>query len=383
LRPCLNIRPKRVNFISIQQSAGTFAKGYVPSPLRTGYEQILAHRTDDLYAYTAKKPGKITRLTAQAITVTHEDGSVKTIELGRRFGVAAGTILPHAVETRLKVGDEVKLGDIVAYNRNYFQIDPLNPKQVVWKAGVLVKTAIMESTDTLEDSSAISEEVAGLMETQITKIRDVQVAFDQSVRNLLPVGTPVEVESILCTIEDAVTAQSNLLDSDSLDTLRLISANTPRAKVKGVIEKIEVFYNGDIDELSPSLQELAQASDRERKRTARELGKTYTPGRVDDSLRVDGNPLPPDNLVVRMYITSDMSAGVGDKGVFGNQLKTIHGRVMSGKNETESGQPIGAIFGYQSISDRIVYSPEIIGTTNTLLKIISKRMVAAYYGKLK
>lgn len=375
--------PKRVNFISIQQSAGTFAKGYRPTPLRTGYEQVIAHRTDDLYAYTAKGPGKITKLTPKAIAVTYEDGSTKTVELGRRFGIAAGAVMPHDVVTSLKLGDHVEAGDCIAYNTNYFELDKLDRKKAIWKAGVLLKTAIMESADTLEDSSAISERASGLMETKLTEIRSITVSFDQSVRNLLPEGTAVDAESILCTIEDAVSAQNNLLDSDSLDTLRLIASNTPRAKAKGVIEKIEVFYHGDIDDLSPSLQELAQMSDKNRKREARDLGKNYTTGRVDAALRVDGNPLPPDHLVIRVYITKTVAAGVGDKGVFANQMKTIFGRVLAGVNETESGQPIDAIFGYQSISDRIVLSPEIMGTTNTLLKVISQRVVAVYNGKTK
>lgn len=71
------------------------------------------------------------------------------------------------------------------------------------------------------------------------------------------------------------------------------------------------------------------------------------------------------------------------KGVFGNQLKTIVGRVMSGKNETESGVPIDAQFSYVSIANRIVLSPEIIGTTNTLLKVISKRVAGVYFGREK
>lgn len=373
--------PKRVNFISIQQSAGTFARGYEPTPLRTGYEQIVAHRADDLYAYTAKGKGKVTAMSGKAVTITYEDGSSKSVELGRRFGVAAGTTYPHEVVCPLKVGDEVNEGDIVSYNSHYFQPDPLNPKQVLWKAGLLVKTAVMESVDTLEDSSAISERAAKLLETDITKVRDLIVPFDQTVHNLVQPGAEVDVESILCTIEDAVTAQNNLFDIDSLDTLRLLAANTPKAKFKGKVEKIEVFYHGELDDMSESLQELATESDRNRKRLSREMKTTYTSGQVDDSMRVDARNLPFEHVVIRVYITGPMAAGVGDKGVFANQMKTIFGRVMAGVNRTESGEDIDAIFGYQSISDRIVMSPEIIGTTNTLLKVMSKRVADVYRGK--
>lgn len=377
----MKVSPKRVNFISIQQSSGTFAEGYRPTPLRTGYEQIVAHRTDDLFATTAKQDGTVEKVTDKSITLLMADGSRKTVELGRRFGVAAGTIMPHEVVSPLKAGDKVKSGDIIAYNSHYFELDALNNKQALWKAGVLVKTAILESTDTLEDSSVISERISKELQTKITTIREIVVKSDQSVRNLMIEGTPVEAESILCIIEDAVTANNPLLDDESLDTLRLIAANAPRAKEKGVVEKIEVFYHAELDELSPTLQEIAVASDKQRKRLARELGKGYTPGKVDDSMRIDGNPLPPDNVVIRVYITSDVPAGVGDKGVFANQMKTIFGRVMSGVNETESGVPIDALFSYQSISNRIVLSPEIMGTTNTLLSVIGQHVADVYFGK--
>lgn len=62
-------------------------------------------------------------------------------------------------------------------------------------------------------------------------------------------------------------------------------------------------------------------------------------------------------------------------------MKTIFGRVMRGVNRTESGEDIDALFGYQSINNRIVLSPELIGTTNVLLRLISKRVAAAYRSK--
>ncbi len=52
-------------------------------------------------------------------------------------------------------------------------------------------------------------------------------------------------------------------------------------------------------------------------------------------------------------------------------------------NETKSGKPIDAIFGYQSISNRIVTSAEVIGTTNTLLREITKEVIGIYRNDTK
>lgn len=372
--------PKRVNFISIQHGSGVAAKGYKPTPLRTGYEQVLAHRTDDLFAYTAKQKGKVTKVTKNVVTVTYEDGSTRSVELGRRFGTAAGTVFPHSVITPLQVGDKVEEGEVVAYNEDYFTIDTLNPKNVVWKAGLMAKTAIAESPDTLEDSSAISEQVAEELSTNMTKVRTLVIPFDQTVRRMVAEGSTVSAESILCTIEDAVTAENDLFNEETLDTLRILSANTPKAKYGGKVERIEVFYHGDLEDMSPSLRSLTEQSDKDLAKRARALSEPVVTGAVDGGVRFDSNPLDMDTLAIKVYITAPVPAGIGDKGVFGNQLKTVFARVMGGTNETESGVPVDAIFGYQSISDRIVLSPEIMGTTNTLLRVISQRVAKVYRG---
>lgn len=347
-------------------------------PVRTGYEQVIAQRTSDLFALSAKKPGKIVSVSETGMVVEYEDGEVKGIELGRRYGRSAGLVIPHDVSTDLKEGQKFKKGDLLCYNKGFFEKDILNPNNVVWKAGIVVKTALMESPLTLEDSSAISKRAAELLTTKITKIKEIVLNFDQSVRKLVKVGDLVEPEDILCIIEDAVTANSNLFDEESLDTLRVLSAQTPTAKVKGVIERIEVYYHGDKEDMSESLRTIVTASDKEMVKRNKTAGKKAFTGSVDDSYRIEGEPLAPDTLSIRIYITSDVATTIGDKGVFCNQMKTVFGQVMSNEITTESGKVIDAIFGQKSIDDRIVLSPSVIGTTTTLLDVIAKKAVAAY-----
>lgn len=370
--------PKRVNFIGIQQAHTVACKGYTQMPVRTGYEQVIAQRTSDLFAFSAKKPGRVKSVTDDGMVVEYDDGEVKGIELGRRYGKAAGLTIPHDVITDLKEGQKFKEGELLCYNGGFFERDILNPNNVVWKAGVVVKTALMEAMVTLEDSSAISQRVAELLTTKTTKIKEIVLNFDQSVRRLVKAGDSVEPEDILCVIEDAVTANSELFDETTLDTLRILSAQTPTAKVKGVVERIEVYYHGDKEDMTESLRAIANASDREMAKRYKNAGKKAFTGSVDDSYRVDGEPLAPDTLSIRLYITSDVPAGVGDKGVFCNQMKTVFGQVMTGEVTTETGKVIDAIFGQKSIQDRIVLSPEIIGTTTTLLDVIAKKAIAAY-----
>lgn len=304
--------PKRTNFTGIQHSHGVACKGYTQAPVRTGYEQVIAHRTSDLFAMTAKLSGKVISVTEHGILVEYEDGERKGYELGRRFGNASGLIIPHSVVTHLKAGQAFKAGDLICHNDGFFEKDILNPNNVIWKAGIMVKTALLESTATLEDSSAISKRVSELLVTKTTKMNTIVVNFDQSIKRMIKVGQHVESEDILCVIENAVTANAGLFDEESLDTLRILGNQTPQAKAKGIIERIEVFYHGEKEDMSETLRNLADTSDKELAQRNKALGKKIYTGSVDEGFRIEGDPLALDTMAIRVYITSDISAGVGD-----------------------------------------------------------------------
>jgi hypothetical protein len=98
-------------------------------------------------------------------------------------------------------------------------------------------------------------------------------------------------------------------------------------------------------------------------------------------MRIDGNPLLPERVVIRISINANVPMNAGDKAVFANQMKTVVSRVMSGTNETEHGESLDAIFSFAGINNRIVHSPILIGTTATLMRVLSKKAAAIYQGK--
>lgn len=370
---------KRVNFVSIQHGHGIACKGYKQPNVRTGYEQVIAHRTSDLFAYTARQNGTVISRNETGIHVQYEDGSSKGYEVGKRFGNASGLVLPHNIISDLKTGDSFKRGDVISYNEGFFEKDLLNPKQVVWKVGTLAKTVLYESNQTLEDASSISKKLALELTTQTTKVKMVVVSFDQTVKSMVEEDDPVEPESILCVIEDVITSGSDLFDEHSLNTLKLLSNQAPVSKVRGIVDKIEVFYHGQKEDMSDTLRQISNIYDKNLSARNKSIGKGAITGSVGIDMRVDGEPLALDTMVIKFYITSDVPAGIGDKGVFCNQMKTVFSEVMDTEMRTENGEIIDAVFGAKSIADRIVLSPEMIGTTNTLLSVISKKAAQLYY----
>jgi hypothetical protein len=371
---------KRINFISIQQQQGIYADGYEPTPLRTGYEQIVAQRTSSIFASAAEDDGKVIAVNEYGITVEYANGETTSYQMGKIHGSAAGTHYPHSIISDLKAGDTFKRGQTLAYNEKYFTPDRMSPGQVIWKAGINTVVAFSDNLDTLEDGSVISESCAIKMNTQTSKIKSIAVKFEQNIENMVKVGDHVDLDSILCTIKDPDSGGGSVFDEVSRETLAKLSNYSPRAKVVGVVSKVEVFYHGDRDEMSDSLRKIAYESDKIREAESTARGQQFFSGEVDHEYRIRGNGLEPQSLVINVYIDHDIPCGVGDKGVVANQMKTVFSRVMRGVNQTKSGLDIDLIFGNTSVEERMVLSPKLIGTTTILLAELSKHLVGVYRG---
>lgn len=371
---------KRIGFCSIQWQQALYADGYDLSPVRTGYEQIVGQRTSSIFCSAADQDGEVVDVGKHGITVKYTDGEIESFPLGVSHGSAAGVTYPHDLVTDLKKGDKFKLGDTISYNRKYFKKDRYNPTQASMMPGVNGVVVFSDNLDTLEDGSVVSEALAKKLNTQTTDVKNVMVRFDQHVKDLVKVGDHLDLNSILCIIEDPETAGNSLFDEASIETLKRLSSATPTAKVVGTVSKIECFYHGDIEDMSDNLRQLAERSDRERAEQAQQLGRTAYSGEVDSSYRIKGQVLEPDSMVIKIYIDHDIPFGTGDKAVLCNQMKTVISRVMTGRNELEDGTPIDIIFGNTSVEERMVMSPKLISTTSMLLKQLSLHVAGVYRG---
>ena len=347
---------------------------YHPPLVRTGYEKVLPHRTDSLYAHTAKKPGKVISINNQGIVIEYDDGEKLGIKLGTIYGRAEGSYYPHEIISDLELNQSFKIGDPICYNTGFFERDIFEPDRLIFKTSGYIKTALTESLLTHEDSSGISERLSKEMVAKTTKVKNITVRFDQNIVKAKQVGDYVEPDSILMYIHDDIENESNLSD-EALKSLEVISANTPTAKVKGTIKRIEVYYNGEKKLMSSTTRKIANQFDNLLKEEQESVGNIVVTGQVDQDYRPNGDPLETNTMEIKYFIEVDNVAGVGEKLVFAHQMKSVIGEVMSGKVETESGEEIDAMFGMRSINARVVLSPIELGTTAALLEVIAKKAV--------
>ena len=372
---------KRVNFINIQHGHGISCVGYRSPIVRTGEESKIAQRTSDIFATIAERAGTVVSSNKDGIIVEYDNGERVGVQLGRRYGGASSLTYPFTVVTDLKAGEKVEAGDAIAYNTNFFERDYLVPKGVIWKSGTPMMVALTVSPATYEDSSAVSRQAAERLTTFITERRAIVVNFDQAIHEMVKAGQKVDVFDSLCVVEDSLTSGNDMFKGATAATLRQYGADAPRAKVKGTVEGLEIRYNGDKADMSPSLRAIADTLDRQMAAVQRASGQDVLTGRTYNHYRVEGKPLMPKTAVITVLITHEVPYSVGDKSVLGNQLKTVNGDVVDKPMVTESGVVIDKEFGSIAVGARIVRNPYLIGTTSRLAKRLGEMAVDAYQGK--
>lgn len=359
---------KRAVFIGVQAGHMVAAKGYRQLPIRTGYDTVPALRVGSMFAATAKQDGKVISLNDKGMVIELADGTKQGVKLGQHFGRAEGSIYPHTLVPNVKLGDKVTAGQVLAYNSSFFEPDALDPTAVAMRRARLVNVMFVEEAASHEDSCSISQALADDFHVTNSKMESVVVRFNQRIHMRVKEGQDVNPGDALAVIEDETTSNTDMFDEDSLRVLQDMALDIPRTKIQGRVERIEVIYNGEKDEMSASVRKLADASDRFMTESCRARAEKVVIGSVDEDYRVSGKTLMRGEAEIRIYITQDLKMGVADKGVLGNQLKCTVGEVMPYELRTESGDLVDVKFSFRSVSNRIVNSTLLIGTTSTLLE---------------
>jgi len=372
--------PKRASFTSTQASQAVSAQNYQINTLRTGYENIVAHRTSELYSKVAKDAGKVTELVDDCLTVTYADGSTDKYPLGLKIGEASGEYHRHTRTTDLKVGDKFAKGDVLGWDDNWFTRDPFCPGQVAIKAGKMCRIALVEDQDVYEDSIAISKELAMEARTPFIKINGFPMEVEQILDMKVKVGDSIEQDAILCNIEDAHLGEEDK-SNDFKEEVNKLGIKQIRAKHHGKIVHIEVIYNSPLDKMSANLRAFTVKKDKERKRAAGIEGSPVENGAISNAFNVNRPVLAPGKAYVMVYIESLDASTNADKYVLGNQMKATVGRIMDKPLKTKDGQVVDIKASFKGMFNRMVLSFRNKLVTNELGYQVTQQAIAIYRGK--
>lgn len=365
---------KRLNFASIHAAHVIPISNMIAPYVLTGYETMVPIKAGNRFAVIAKMDGKVTARTTGSITVEYKDKKKETYKLySWTSKEESGSCYTHELVANLEVGTEFIKDDTIAYDKLFFEPCLFEPRRVIYKQGTLVNVMVSEDSQTFEDSAAISERLNSLLGTTLTKVKSITMEKDTNILDLVNIGDNVEPNDTLFTMLNAEIPLDKKLDERAMEILKEMSSSSPKAKVKGVISKIVCYYNFDPLTASNSIQELIKYSDG----VLKEL--TGFTGRVNSGYSIQGVPLQEDSLELKIYIQVNEKMGTGDKYILGNQMKGTVGEVFDYKMTTENGDDIDMVFSKVSMSARIVNSPDLLGTTITLIKKLEEEAIKTYF----
>lgn len=356
------------------------SEGYTQPLLRTGYEYLMPYKVGKLYCVIAQQDGEVIAKTDKLLTVKYKDETIESIQIGNRYGRMEGSIYPHMLISNLNIGNKFKSSDYLVYNTGFFEPDWLDSTRLIMKFNKTVKVALMMTNEVFEDSSAISTQLSNEMATTIIKEKSYIIEFNKNITGLIPEGTAIEPNDILFTVLDENTDYNNLSES-TIEMLQSLTSLSPKTKVKGILDKYEIRYNGDISDMSPTLRKLTTRLNKELYDETKGTEIENSIGKVSSEYRVNGKNLNLDTLELKVFFKIRLTQAIGDKGIFANQMKSVASEIYTQTITTESGERVDAVFSFRGMLNRIVTSPILIGTTNRLLKHVSKQVVDIYFGK--
>ena len=370
---------KRAVFTGTQWSQAISASNYGIVSLRTGYENVIPHRTSELYSKVAKANGKVTEVKDDELVITYDDKTVDRYPLGLVIGEASGELHRHTRVTDMKVGDVFKKGDVVGWDDNWFMRDMFCPGQVGLKGGFMVRVGLFEDQDTYEDSIAISSRIAN--ETRIPYIKPTPFTMKLTDNLILKakVGDDVEQDSILCDIEEPHLVEGSH-DASFVEEVNKLGIKQVKSTHHGKIVDIKVLYNGQLDKMSDSVRQFVAKANKLTKRKNQIIGSSVETNAVSGSFNVNRPMIQPDTLLVIFYVESMDARTRADKFVLGNQLKATGGRIMTKPMYTEDMQEIDAKSSFKAPFNRMVISFRNRLITNEWSFQFTKQAIAVYRG---
>lgn len=385
---------KRLNFIGIQSSHMIPTAAVERSRVRTGYERVIAQYCGRRFAGVAEQDGKVTNIDndAKTVEVRYADGRVDIFGFGEVYNEHESVSSTGELVCNVKVGDKVRKGDVVVYDKTFFTKDKTSG-QVDFSIGVLANTVLMETDTTLEDAACISQRLAEKLAIQPVNTRVVKVPRNSVIYSSVKVGDTVAHTDKLMVFEENVSLEEGeedpLLafkgDAETLELLGDLNKRTPTAKFAGKIVRIDAIHDCPLASMHPSLQRIVKSAAAPVARRAAIAEGTMAeqdfppPGAIPTGSKVKGVDFDGETVALIFYIQESQVTQVGDKCVLALQLKHTVSSVMQRPQYTGDGEEIDVVFSADAIGRRIVLSATYLGILNRILETMEKTCVTKYF----
>lgn len=392
----LHSDPPRISMQTIQTKHIIPTKKQTKPLYGTGIEKSLPYMLGSDFVSIAKQDGVIEKVynKQQLVKIRYKDNSIDYIDISERISKNsnAGMYISNKKDLLLKEGQSFKKGELLAKNSNYFLGD--SNDDVMFAKGYLAKIALTGADFTLEDSSMISKKLSNDLTSEITMLKTVKLGPNTNIINIAKKGQHIKTGSELITFEHSFEdADANIfLDSmeDSFaNFIETLGNDSIVSKYTGEIVDIVIYYNTDIEKLSPSLKKLVNDYINEIQSKKKLLQSSNNEEIIlpstdkIDSMKIKNEIF--EGILIEFYVKINTNLGIGDKIVFDAPLKTIISNVFNDNEEPISEyreeKPIDAIVSQMSVISRMTTDFFNMGYTNKLILEMKEQAKEIWFSK--
>lgn len=235
-----------------------------PVLISNGAEQTIPYHLGNDFCVVAEEDGKVVEINEATgiVIVKYKSGKCKAIDTNTNIvkNGAGGFYLPNKLVHNLKVGQNVKKNEVLAYHDKFFSND-INGTR--FNIGTLAKIAISSTGETFEDSSFVTQKLSNDLSSEIVMKKAITLEKNAEVSKMVKIGQPIKSGEELIVFETSYNEEymNDLLKNvgeDLGEEIRSYGKKPIKSKYTGTIADIKVYSTVEDDELSPSLKKIVK-----------------------------------------------------------------------------------------------------------------------------
>lgn len=301
----------------------------------SGIERTLPYMLSKDFVYTAEEDGKVTKIDEKAglAFIEYKSGKTDAIDISNRVDKNGngGYYVSNKKDMIVKEGQSFKKNEILAKNSNFFKGD--KSEDITFAQGYLTKVAMHQGDYTLEDSSIISKKISEAMSTEVTMMKQIKLKKNSNVISIKNKNDHIKTGDPLIIFEHSFEdAESNNLlsniDDDITSFVEELGKDVIKSKYTGEIVDVKIYYNVDLEECSPSLQEIITKYNKQInaiKNKASAGGNNtiiFPPTEKINSEKIKGQAF--EGIIIEFYVNHLVKVNIGEKNIvfYNNIIKT-------------------------------------------------------------
>jgi hypothetical protein len=251
----------------------------VACPISYDMERVMPYLSND-FSHVAKMDGEIVEIANNVMIIKYKDGTFDDVDLSERpaKNTDGGFYIMNQMSTDLKVGNKVKAGQIVAYDKKYINgtSDMFGDPLAVM--GTMARVAVETNGGVYEDACYITDNLAHRMQTKITRQKRVILSRFANIKYMVKIGQQLKANDPILVFDDTEDEFSSQIlaqmAEEAEDDDEIIASSAPViTKHGGVVKDIRIYYTIPLEQMTDSMKKIVNDYNKEANKREKTIGK--------------------------------------------------------------------------------------------------------------